>query len=255
MYLYNLMRKKIIFSWILIVSALSQIVFSARFSLSTASNTVYVDCPFEVKVYVNTQWQEVTAADMDLLYNDGLFDLKSFVAWDIFQVNRGVKKNRNRLRSTALSYPLGLSGAWLFATIIFEPTAESQETHIKFNIQWYGTWYTTDANLAFDGQDYLSETNEIVLNIEKGSCPTKISIPKSDLFDDQLSEEEFQSKWTQKVIAGSNAELYNSINSSGVDRSGFVKFWYWFVYVSGWFLLLMLIVVLRKRKKNNPHEH
>jgi len=243
------MRKKIIFSWICFLSASSQIVFSARFSLSTESSTVYLDCPFEVKVLINTQWREITAADMNILYNDNLFEVKDFVLWDSFLINWWLKTSRNRLRSTALSYPTGFSGAWEFATVILEAKRISKETHIKFDVEWYGEKYTRDSNLAFDGKDYLSESNELILNIKKWECPHNISTSGWAFFDENLTEEEFKNKRESKVVAGNAGEVHMSITESWVDRSWFAKFWYWFVYIWGGLLVAALIVVIVRRKK------
>jgi len=242
------MRKKIIFSLICFLYASSQMVFSARFSLSAYSNKVYLDCPFEVKVFVNTQWKEITAADMNILYNDSLFEIKDFVIWDSFLINWWLKTSKNRLRSTALSYPRGFSGFWEFATIILEPKQISKETHIKFDVQWYGEEYTRDSNLAFDGKDYLSETNELVFDIKKWRCPYTVSLSSWSYFDDDLSEKEFNNKWGDKIASWNIWEIHIGIDENNIDRSKFSKFWYWFVYVSWALLIVMLIIVIVNNK-------
>ncbi|NOZ44906.1 MAG: hypothetical protein GXP45_07350 [bacterium] len=49
---------------------------AASFSLYTKDTNVILGCPFELQVLVDTEGQEITAADMDLFYNDQVFSVK-----------------------------------------------------------------------------------------------------------------------------------------------------------------------------------
>lgn len=242
--------KRIIASCILLITASGQLVFGARFILSTPENTVYVWCPFDVQAYVDTQQQEITASDMDLVYNSELFRVENFVPGPIFPINRWLKTQTNRLRATGISYPAWFSGAGLFGTITLVPTTTSQETHIFSHIEWFGEHFTKDANLAFEGKDYLSDSNDLGLSIWYGYCHNTSSADSAGaFFDADMDYSSFEAEWLPSVEQAGIQWPHNSADA--MDRSSFSQFWIRFVYISGGFLILMLVIVLWRNKRDS----
>ncbi|NOZ44905.1 MAG: hypothetical protein GXP45_07345 [bacterium] len=114
----------------------------------------------------------------------------------------------------------------MFATLTLMPKKLSpDDTEIKFNVDKFGYQYTLKSNLAFDGKDYLRDVANLHVHITTGNCNVKLQSQGFEEYDDDLSFEEFNQKWTHKVAQNSNLVMPIAFVKKGINRSMFHTIW------------------------------
>jgi len=164
------MLKKIILSSILIAVVAQCNIFAAKFYLDPMNVEAKTTCPVKIKIMVDTQWQEITAGDMILRYNDKIFDINGFVPGNMFDINWGLKREPGRLRATATNSSRSALGVWEFGTLTITPKVSDKNTKIIFEIDKYGTTSTLDSNLAFEWKDFLNNVGNIKIHTVEWDC-------------------------------------------------------------------------------------
>jgi len=174
-----------------IIALWSSIVHAAQFSLVPQKIDAIVNCPTDIEIRVDTQWQNITAADMILRYNEYDMIIEWLVPGNAFEINWWLKKERNRLRSTALNYSNPLNGTGIFWILTITPK-KMWESKIIFEVHKLSKDSTLDTNMAYEGKDHLTAVQNAFITVHSGICPNKnIDSDEFIVFDTEQSYEEF----------------------------------------------------------------
>lgn len=240
------MRKIILSISIIILSSLLwTFIFAGKFYIEPRETTVSVNCPFEVKIMIDTQKQPITAADMSLRYDDVIFEVKWFIPSDMFSIYRWLKKDYNSLRITALQYPGFIKEENEFGTLILEAKQVKQTTRLQFEVDGFSSTSTLDTSLAFKWEDYLTEVGNALIHIEEWECNFNFEQWLSWFveYDTELTYQEFEEKRVEEIDKQYGEYKINQKDNWKIQYEFNYLF---FVFMS---LMILLIIIIRYRKK------
>lgn len=139
--------KKIIF-WLFIFWSISTIN-AANFYISPEYKELTSKCEASVDIMIDSEWKEVAAADMVLVFNTGQITPLCFIPWDYLNIWWWMAVDWDKIKVTSYNYPWYAKWKWKFWTLIFRPFSSTRETTLYFDVKklWLGAtaW---DSNIS-----------------------------------------------------------------------------------------------------------
>jgi len=202
--------------WLYITILLCVFWFASEFSLVSGSWEFIVNCPAQIDVIINTKWQDITASDMILEYDEKNIEIVGFEPGDFFSINRWLQRFSNKISSTAINYPNPVNWIWKFGTLTIIPK-ELWIHNISFLVNKIGRQETTDTNIAYQGEDYLSAVKNIQILSTEWNCENKeINTNQFAEYDSSMPYDEFEKERSKKLDKLENKNYIRSLTEIGI---------------------------------------
>lgn len=163
--------KKLISIWI-ISTVIVSFSNSASFSISPEYSELNSKCETAIDIMIDSEWAEVAAADMILLFNTWEITPLCFVPWDFLNIWWWMYIKWKQIKVTSYQYPWYSKWKWKFWTFIFRPFSTIKSTTLYFDVKKIWVKETAgDSNISRPwGWDILDKAGFAKYNFVEWKC-------------------------------------------------------------------------------------
>lgn len=190
---------------------LIRILFASIISFSSAAN-FYISpeytwfaskCETAIDIMIDSEWENVAAADMMLIFDTWAILPLCFIPWDFLNIGGWMEIDWNKIKVTSYQYPWYSKWKWKFGTLIFRPFSTIKETTLYFDVKKIWLKETAwDSNISRPWWwDLLDKAWFAKYTFEEWTCE-KIDYSKlgnCQIYDNSGSFETFIKKYEKDV--------------------------------------------------------
>lgn len=125
--------KKLLF-WLFIFWTFG-ITNAANFYISPEYKELTGKCETSIDIMIDSEWAEVAAADMVLLFNTWEITPLCFIPWDYLNIWWWMDIDGDKIKVTSYNYPWYAKWKWKFWTLIFRPFSTTKATTLYFDVK------------------------------------------------------------------------------------------------------------------------
>ena len=240
-------------------STLLSSVFASRLYIDPAQGDFIKNCPFKVKVYVDTQGEDILAVDMKTFFTDLEFRWFSMSGW----VFAWYAKPMLWLASTWTNkgdeyvYVFGGNGlndqinwSWLFGELIVESIGDTDRGTVDFYAIPGNGWddSTISSVTSGDPVDILSSSQWAIFRFVDGNCPVSNTNDGITIDGDFLSAD-----LILDVIADDETNNFNPNKTFVPNKQDKTTLTITLAIIL-LIIIIIIIVFFRKKKKKDEEE-
>ncbi len=240
--------KQVLFRWFLVfliatIVYILNITSASKMYVEVPSDLVY-NCSFDIKVMIDTQWEDIMWAAMNFDLSDWL-QLEWLSFGEMFNMTYPINEYWNNIKAYAFYFPWVISWVYEFATIRLQQDNNwINESNLNFLFKWSEDTTDNMDVYPFGWWDLLTEVDDVSFVFREWLC--KFDIP--DLINDVTSTE-FDSaahmSSLENMISGFKKDQQVSLWS--IDQ--LMKYKYYAFVLVLFIVLLIVFVIVRKKKK------